>query len=403
MKRHLVLVVFITCLIAITASASSCGGKATKPISKTQKAPVPIPPAGTNTTGLPLSLADGLSISTYASGLGDPRVIAWDPNGTMLVSVPANGQVVALPDKDNNGVADRVITVVGGLNNPHGIAFTQARPGKIYIAEEDQVAVYNYDPTALKAINKKKIIDLPAGGEHITRTIMFLPPPKDSRLLISVGSSMNVGYESDWRRAKILVADADGGGLRSYASGLRNSVFMAVYPGTGQVWATEMGRDYLGDNLPPDEINIIEDGKDYGWPTCYGKNVHDTSFDTKTYPAGVDPSAGKTPAYIDIPAHSAPLGLDFFGGKGWPTGYEHDMLVAYHGSWNRTVPTGYKIVRYRLDSGGGVLGVEDFITGWLQPDGSVLGRPVGGSIKDNGVLYISDDKAGVIYRVTASK
>ncbi|HEY9072488.1 MAG TPA: PQQ-dependent sugar dehydrogenase, partial [Desulfobaccales bacterium] len=205
----------------------------------------------------------------------------------------------------------------------------------------------------------------------------------------------NVCVEQDWRYAKILMANADGSDLKTFASGLRNSVFMAAHPLTGLIWATEMGRDWLGDNLPPDEINLILEGKDYGWPYCYGKRVHDDQFD----PQGLKRDFCQTtmPSYIDIPAHSAPLGLAFFPAS-WPKPYRYDLLVAYHGSWNRTIPTGYKVVRYQLDEAGNFVGVDDFITGWLTPDGA-LGRPVDILITDDGEIYISDDKAGVIYRV----
>jgi glucose/arabinose dehydrogenase len=201
--------------------------------------------------------------------------------------------------------------------------------------------------------------------------------------------------ETDKRYASILVADADGGHLKTFAEGLRNSVFLTSHPVTRHIWATEMGRDYLGDELPPDEINIILEGQNYGWPYCYGKRVHDDKFD----PEGLkrDFCKDTVPSFIDIPAHSAPLGLAFFPEE-WPKEYRYHLLVAYHGSWNRSTPTGYKVVRYKLDEGGNVLGEEDFITGWLTPHGA-LGRPVDILIKDDGVIFISDDKAGVIYRV----
>jgi glucose/arabinose dehydrogenase len=224
----------------------------------------------------------------------------------------------------------------------------------------------------------------------------LVPPQDPEKLLISVGSSSNVSHEEDWRRAKILTADTDGGNLRTFASGLRNAVFMAIHPVTGQVWATEMGRDFLGDDLPPDEINIVEEGRDYGWPVCYGKNIHDTDFDDTP---GPNPCIEKAASYIDIPAHSAPLGLAFIPEKGWPKEYWHDLLVAYHGSWNRSEPTGYKIVRYKLDRKGNLLGEEDFISGWLTENNRALGRPVDILVCPGGIMYVSDDKAGVIYRV----
>jgi glucose/arabinose dehydrogenase len=305
--------------------------------------------------------------------------------------------VVALLDRDKDGIADAVVTVIEGLNRPHGLAFRCAPECRLYIAEEDRVNVYTYDRKNLKAVNEKKIVDLPAGGNHVTRTLLFLPKPHDNTLLISVGSTCNVCIEKDWRRAKVLVIPAEGESLSTFASGLRNAVFMAIHPGTKKVWVTEMGRDWLGDDLPPDEINIIEQGMNYGWPFCFGKNVHDKSFDPDMTHACQAPET--MPSYIDIPAHSAPLGLAFFPEKGWPEEFRNDLLVAYHGSWNRSVPTGYKIVRCRLDKEGRYLGVEDFITGWLTRDGESLGRPVDIMIHSDGTIFVSDDKAGVIYRI----
>ncbi len=354
---------------------------------------------GSNKSAMPLILPHGFSISVFAKGLGKPRVMALDPDGNLLVSIPSQGRVVALPDRDGDGVADSVVNVVEGLERPHGLAFQCAPECRLYIAEEDRLAVYSYDEKALKAVRLKKISDLPSGGFHVTRTLLFLPKPDDDKLLVSIGSSCNVCAEDNWRRAKVLVVPAGGGPLKTFASGLRNAVFMTVHPRTRKVWVTEMGRDLLGDDLPPDEINIIEEGKDYGWPLCYGKNAHDTDYDAGKVNPCREPE--KTASHIDIPAHSAPLGLAFFPDRGWPPEYRNDLLVAYHGSWNRSVPTGYKIVRYRLDPSGQYRGVEDFITGWLTSEGKALGRPVDIMILPTGVLFISDDKAGVVYRVAA--
>jgi len=345
---------------------------------------------------MPLRLAQGFSLFLYAKGLGNPRVIVLDPSGTLLVSIPSHGKIVALPDQDRDGIADRTVTVVDGLTRPHGMAFRCAPDCKLYIAEEGEVNVYTYDPKKLSAAKEKKIADLPRGGGHVTRTLLFLPKPDEDRLLISVGSSCNVCNEDDWRRAKILVVPAAGGKLTTFASGLRNSVFMTIHPKTRKIWVTEMGRDLLGDDLPPDEINIIDEGRDYGWPLCYGKNVHDQNFDPVSTKRCGKPAT--FPSHIDIPAHSAPLGLAFFPEDGWSAEFSNDLLVAYHGSWNRSIPTGYKIVRYRLDDKGRYLGVEDFITGWLATDGA-LGRPVDIMIRPDGSIFVSDDKAGVIYLI----
>jgi glucose/arabinose dehydrogenase len=258
------------------------------------------PPGSTtlvNPASIPLKLPKGFTLSVFAAHVPGARVLALDPAGTLLVSLTRQGRVVALPDKNDDGKADDVITVLSGLNHPHGLAFTndtkntkkpEEKP-QFYVAETDQVAVYDYDPEPLTATNKQKIIDLPPGGRHFTRTLLFLPPPQAQRLLISVGSDCDVCVEKDWRYAKILVADADGANLQTYASGLRNSVFMAVHPLSKHIWATEMGRDYLGDNLPPDEVNLIMHGEHYGWPWCYGKRVHDDQFDPAGSPPGILP------------------------------------------------------------------------------------------------------------------
>jgi glucose/arabinose dehydrogenase len=361
----------------------------------------PGPPTGKwdEINGAPLTLPPGFAISIFARDLGGPRVLLQDPEGNLLVSLTRQGKVVALPDRSHRGVADEAVTVLQGLDHPHGLAFGPEDPPRLYVAETNRVAVYDYDPQKLAAANPKKILDLPPGGRHFTRTLLFMPPPNEHRLLISVGSSCDTCVEKDWRYAKILVADASGANLSTFASGLRNSVFMATHPRTGHLWATEMGRDYLGDDLPPDEINVIVEGGNYGWPWCYGKRVHDDKFD----PKGTHQEFCKDtlPSFIDIPAHSAPLGLAFFPEE-WPWEYRFHLLAAYHGSWNRTIPTGYKVVRFKLDNQGNYLGVEDFITGWLTPEGA-LGRPVDILIKDNGEIFISDDKAGVVYRVVNNR
>ncbi len=323
---------------------------------------------GSAPASLPLTLPDGFSISIFARNIPDARVLAWDPTRRLLVSSPATGKVFGIHNDGSSWV------VVEGLNNPHGLAF---KDGKLYVAETDAVAVYDYDGTAK---NRKKIIDLPGGGNHFSRTIGFGP---DGRLYIAVGSSCNVCVEKDDRRAKILVANADGRDLKTFASGLRNAVFFTWSPLDKKMWATDMGRDLIGDNIPPEEVNIVRDGKHYGWPYCWGNRIHDDNFD----PEKTKRCDETLPPVIEYQAHSAPLGLAFD---------KNYLYVAMHGSWNRTEPTGYKIVRFDVNNN---YAASDFISGWLQ-EGSVLGRPVDLLFDDKGALYVSDDKAGVIYRVT---
>ncbi len=346
-----------------------------------------------NNTELPLTIPLGFSFSIFANNLANPRVMTFDPKGNLIVSIPSQGRVVILPNLNGDDIVDEVLTLVENLNQPHGLAF-RCRQGEktgcsLYIAETDAVDIYDYDEKNLRVNNKRKIIDLPGGGNHFSRTLLY--DPNVDKLFIAIGSSCNACIEKDWRRTKILVADPDGKNLKVYVSGLRNAVFMTLHPLTKQIWVTEMGRDFLGNDLPPDEINIIKEGGNYGWPFCYGKSILDKDFDLSKSCDGFEPS------YIDIPAHSAPLGLAFFPEKSWPEEYRYNLLVAYHGSWNRSVPTGYKVVRYKLDRQGNYLGEEDFVSGWLQNDGTALGRPVDILITDEGTIFISDDKAGLIY------
>lgn len=360
-----------------------------------------------NTTGMPLKLPSGFSIEIFAKNLPGARVMKFDQFGNMWVSQTSQGAVSLLEVRD--GKVQNQTQIIKGLHRPHGLLFgTGEQFAKLYIAEEDKIiAIPTYSDGELE-----KVVDLPSGGNHYTRTIVWLPGSENTKMLVSIGSTCNVCREEDQRRGAVSLFDLGTKELKVFARGLRNSVFMAIHPVTGEIWATEMGRDLLGDDIPPDEINIIDADKNFGWPNCYGKNIHDTEFDKNIYIRNPCLKPFETPSHIDIQAHSAPLGLAFIPEdppslkasgeqRGWPKGMWHDLLVAYHGSWNRSVPTGYKIVRYDLDEKGNVLGVSDFITGWLK-DGESLGRPVDILIQPGGVMYISDDKAGVIYRVSVN-
>lgn len=353
---------------------------------------------GENRTNLPLDIPDGFDLDIFARDLGKVRVIINGPGGGLMASVIDQGRVIALPDVDQDGRADKVFVVLEDLNNPHGLVLMcEGDDCRLFVAEPNAVSVYDLNPKTLKAENREKIIDLPDDGGHFTRTLMRATIGGEEKLLISVGSSCNVCEEEDWRRAKILVANLDGTGLRTYASGLRNSVFMTTHPVTGEVWATDNGRDWLGDDLPPDEINIIREGEDYGWPICYGRNIHDTDFDKNQYIR--NPCEDKTKSIIDLDAHVAPLGIAFIPEEGWGEEYWYNALVAYHGSWNSSTPVGYKVVRLLLDEEGNIQGMRDFISGWLTEDNQALGRPVDILIQPGGLIYVSDDKAGVIYRM----
>ncbi|HYE22267.1 MAG TPA: PQQ-dependent sugar dehydrogenase [Verrucomicrobiae bacterium] len=346
-----------------------------------------------NNTEFPLKVPESFSISVFARNVSGARMMEFDVDGNLWVSRTSQGRVTAY--RVENGQVGGVLAEITGLRNPHGIAFDPQDPSVLYIAEEHQIT-----KRRLSDSPQQKIANLPTqGGGHFTRTIRFGP---DNRLYVSIGSSCNVCDESDPRRAAIYVMNKDGSDFKQYAKGLRNAVFFTWSDVDGRMWATEMGRDLLGDNIPPEEINIIEEGKNYGWPICYGNNIHDTNFDKKTYIRNPCMEPFETPPKVEMQAHSAPLGLAFVPEEGWPEDMWYDLIVAFHGSWNRSEPTGYKLVRIKLDEKGNYQGTEDFITGWLTKEG-VLGRPVDVMIFDGGTMYVSDDKAGVIYKITYNR
>lgn len=348
---------------------------------------------GENKTNLPLKVPAGFSISVFAKNLPDARVIAPDIMGNIWVSRP-DANVVTLLEISDGKLINQSDTL-RNLNKPHGLAFDPDQPTVMYIGEANKitrVSLYSEGLPAGQAGNYEKIVDLPMGGRHTTRTLLMGP---DGKIYVHIGSACDVCVESDKRRGTIYVLNRDGSDFYEFASGLRNSVFMTLHPVTKEIWATEMGRDFLGDNLPPDEVNIIKERNFYGWPYCFGNKVQDKTFSTSDQSEQL--CRNSEPAKIDIQAHSAPLGLAFFPeSPDWPEEYWNNLLVAYHGSWNRSIPTGYKIVRYKLDHSGNMIGQEDFITGWLTDSGA-LGRPVDIKIQSDGKIYISDDKAGAVY------
>jgi glucose/arabinose dehydrogenase len=345
-----------------------------------------------------LKVPPGFHISIFAEDVDGARMMVFSPGGALLVSESGEGKVVALPDKKHAGKAARTVTVLGGLNEPHGLAFYE---GKLYVAENDKVRRYDWDEANLRAWNPKMLADLPTGGGHSTRSLLF----HGGKMYVSAGSSCNVCIEKDPRRAAVMESNPDGSGQKIFAKGLRNAVGLAVNPKTDTGWATVNGRDWLGDDLPPEVIvDLGKDGGDFGWPYCYGDRVPDSNF---TKP-GDDRCKSVIEPKVQMQAHSAPLGLAFYEGSEFPAEYRNNIFVAFHGSWNRSVPTGYKIVRVKLDDKGQPQGgAEDFITGWLAPGetkkGRWMGRPVGIVFGSDGAMYLSDDSGGVIYRITYAR
>lgn len=316
-----------------------------------------------------------------------PRFMTFN-NNILFVSVSRQGEVVALPDRNEDNKADEIIVSIDNLDKPHGLAFYE---DWLYIAEEGRVIRVKdtnndliYEPETIEVL----IDNLPSGG-HWTRTIKIF----NDSLYVSVGSSCNVCIEKNKFRAAITKCDVDGNNCETYATGLRNAVGFIFHPDTGELLATENSRDMLGENIPAEEINIVKEGRDYGWPICYGNRIHDTDFDKNVYIR--NPCEDTERPLIEFQAHSAPLGLAINDKDLFPDKYKGKLFVAYHGSWNRKVPTGYKVVYMDLES----KEIENFATGWLTEDFKVLGRPVDIVFSSEGSMFLSDDNAGLVYKI----
>jgi len=328
--------------------------------------------------GRTLYLRSGFKIGIFADNLGGVRNIVLGPRGAVYAALQGSGRVVRLVDANGDGVADSVTDAATGLNEPFGVAF---RGDTMYVGEMTQVTRFAPGGAAQHVVT-----GLPSGG-HSTRTVVFGP---DGLMYVAVGSSCNVCDETDPRRAAVTRFNPDGSGEHRFATGLRNSVGLAFNPSTGELWATNNDRDNLGDDVPPEHLNILKDGKFYGWPQCYLPGQKNPEYPAATC-ANVEPPA------ITFQAHSAPLGITFYTGTTFP-GYQGDAFLTYHGSWNRSVPTGAKVVHLKVQNGKPV-SIEDFVTGWQVGNGSRWGRPVAVLAMPDGSLLISDDAGGRIWRV----
>ncbi len=339
-----------------------------------------------------LTAPEGVHVALFAVDLPGARHMAFDDRGVLHLSQTRAGRVVALPDGDGDGRADRAVPVVTGRRKPHGLAFAE-RGGKyyLYVAEEDRVVRFARTSAPLGYGPPEDIVTgIPVGG-HSTRTIKI----RGEALYLSVGSSCNVCIEEEELRAAVARYGLDGGG-EIFARGLRNTVGMEFFPPTGELWGVNNGRDWLGDDHPREELNIIREGRHYGWPFCYEDRVPDPD-----YGGGMDCDETTPPLYT-FTAHMAPLGMAFYEKGSLPERYRGSLFIAFHGSWNRSLPAGYKVVRLALDAEGRVTGEEDFISGWLRPDGTVAGRPVDLEISPAGDLYLSDDELGAVYRISGN-
>jgi len=337
-----------------------------------------------------LKLPAGFKVELYAQ-VENARQMAPGSNGTVFVGSRKAGKVHALVDEDGDYKADKIVLIARGLNMPSGIAF---KNGDLYVAAVNRVLRYDNIESRLADPPEPVVITdtLPDEEHHGWKYIAFGP---DGFLCVPVGVPCNVCLSPDDRHGTILKMDAKTGEHQIYASGVRNSVGFDWYPLTKALWFSDNGRDWMGDDLPPDELNHApSQGLHFGFPYLHGAGVLDPEFgehaqtDEYTRPA------------LELGAHVAPLGMVFYTGKQFPAEYHNSIFIAEHGSWNRSTKSGYRVISVKLN-GSKLESVEPFITGWLdEHEQSSWGRPVDVINLPDGSILVSDDYADAIYRIT---
>jgi glucose/arabinose dehydrogenase len=356
----------------------------------------------------------GFKVDLYADGLSNPRLIRTAPNGDMFLAESAAGEIKVVRGVRADGRATLVKRFASGLKKPFGIAFYPPgdAPRWVYVANTDSVVRFPYQSGDLLARGpaEKVVPNLPGGGHlrgggHWTRDVAFSRDGKT--MFVSVGSRSNNdetdGNAAEFHRADVLAFDVsspnlpDGKNLRVYASGIRNAVGIAVHPRSGELWASVNERDSLGDNLVPDYITHVEPGGFYGWPWYYLGGHQDPRH------AGKHPELAAKVIVPDVllQPHDASLEMTFYDGGQFPAEYRGDIFAAQHGSWNRKVRCGYEVVRVPMHGQTRASGeYEDFLTGFVSPQGDVWGRPVGVAVAKDGALMVTDDGSNSIWRVS---
>lgn len=365
-------------------------------------------------------LPPGFSAEMIASGIENPRVVRAAPNGDLFVADSGADQIRVYRLTQGSAKPAEEAIFAKGLSQPYGIAFYPPgdKPKWVYVANTDSVVRYAYRDGDLQASGEPETIvsNVPSGG-HWTRDIAFSPDGKT--LYLSVGSGSNVGqgmekepnggveawaksqqlgaaWGAEHGRADVLAFDPDGKNGRIVATGLRNCSGMTVQPANGALWCVVNERDGLGDNVPFEYATTVKDGAFYGWPWYYIGNNEDPRHKGER----TDLAGKVTIPDVLLQAHSAPLNVAFYAGKHFPADYQGDAFVALHGSWNRGIRTGYKVVRLRFKDGKPTGEYEDFITGFVISDDEVWGRPVGVAVAKDGALIVTEDGSGTIWRVT---
>ena len=333
-----------------------------------------------------IRLPPGFRITVYAE-VPNARSMTLGAKGTLFVGT-REGEVYAVLHGGTGGGKRRVVTIARGLDSPNGVAF---RDGALYVAEIGRVLRYDGIESRFDSPPKAVVVNdsFPKDAHHGWKFIRFGP---DGSLYVPVGAPCNVCERDDPRYASITRMKPDGTGFEVFASGVRNTVGFDWNPETKDLWFTDNGRDWLGDDRPPDELNRApRKGLHFGFPYLHGKDVRDPDFGAR------GKGRAFTPPERELPAHSASLGMRFYTGSMFPPAYRNGIFIAEHGSWNRSTPVGYRVTRVTLRDNRAA-GYEVFAEGWLE-GGRAWGRPVDVQVMPDGALLVSDDKAGLIYRI----
>jgi glucose/arabinose dehydrogenase len=349
----------------------------------------------------------GFKVQLYAEGFTEPRLIRTAPNGDLFLADSKAGKVMVLRGAGTDGKVATTETFASGLDHPFGIAFYPSGddPKWVYVANTTSVVRFPYKSGDLKASTAAQTVvpTLPGyaqlrGGGHWTRDVTFSKDGK--RMFISVGSASNVddtdNNPKEFHRANVLEYSPDGKFVKIYASGLRNCVGEAINPITGQLWCSTNERDRLGDNLVPDYITSVKEDGFYGWPWYYIGDHQDPRH------AGKHPELKGKVIVPDVllQSHFASLEMTFYEGKQFPSQYTGDAFAAEHGSWNRAKRSGYQVIRVPMRNGHATGEYEDFLTGFVTPDGKVWGRPVGVTVANDGSLFVTDDGSKSVWHVS---
>jgi hypothetical protein len=362
----------------------------------------------------------GFKIELFAEGLSGPRIVRVAPNGDIFVAETGANRILVFHTSDRSSGTNTAQVYATGLNHPFGIAFFPSGddPRWLYVANTDSVVRFAYRSGDLKASSpwETVVANLPNGSGHSSRDFAFASG--NERMFVSVGSDSNDGegmgnppggleawssrhalgaaWGNENDRAAVLAFDPDGKNQKTFATGIRNCVGLAIQPQNGVVWCSTNERDGLGDDLVPDYVTRVREDAFYGWPWFYIGSHQDPRH------AGARPDLKDKITIPDVllQAHSASLGMIFYNGDNFPVEYRGDAFAAEHGSWNRSSRTGYKVVRIRLKDGVPTGEYQDFITGFVLNDNQVWGRPVGVAVARDGALLVSEDGNGTIWRIT---